>query len=108
MERTLITMPGSSQATLADQDIAHIRRVMRPSLHGDLGGPILPAAYWRKRLCQLLDTGNLSHAQLCSVDSLLLQLDQFEAEPQPGWDPLVPATTAPFQPLSPTTAGRHI
>ena len=108
MERTLITLTGSPHATLFDQDIAHIRRVMRPSLHGDLGGPILPAAYWRKRLCQLLDTGNLSHAQLCSVDSLLLQLDQFEAQSQSVWNPLIPATAAPFPPLSSTAAGRPL
>jgi hypothetical protein len=75
---------------LIDQDIAHIGRVMRPSLHGDLGGSILPADYWRKRLYQLLDTGNLSHAQLCAVDSLLLQLDEFGALLQPAWDELAP------------------
>ena len=108
MERTLIALKGSSQAALIDQDIAHIRRVMRPSLHGDLGGPILPATYWRKRLHQLLDTGSLSHAQLCAVDSLLLQLDQFEAEPSPVWDELAPAAAAPFQPLRPLRVGRHI
>jgi hypothetical protein len=108
MERTLITLNGSSQAALIDQDIAHIRRVMRPSLHGDLGGPILPATYWRKRLHQLLDTGSLSHAQLCAVDSLLLQLDQFEAEPPPVWDGRVPAATAPFQPLRAVPVGSHL
>lgn len=64
--------------TLIDQDIAHITRVMLPSLHGDLGGPILPSTYWRKRLHQLLEVEHLSKAQLCSVDSLLLQLDDFD------------------------------
>ncbi len=63
--------------TLIDQDIAHITRVMRPSLHGDLGGPILPATYWRQRLYRLLDGEHLSKAQLCSIDSLLLQLEEF-------------------------------
>ncbi|MFM0335710.1 hypothetical protein [Paraburkholderia fungorum] len=91
MDRTLITLTGSSQAMLIDRDIAHIGRVMRPALHGDLGGPILPADYWRKRLHQLLDTGNLSHAQLCAVDSLLLQIDQFDAAPPPAWDELAPS-----------------
>jgi hypothetical protein len=106
MERTLITLTGSSHAALADQDIAHIGRVMRPSLQGDLGGPILPVTYWRKRLYQLLDTGNLSHAQLCAVDSLLLQLDQFEAGPPPEWIAPAAATAAPSQPLH-VAAGRH-
>ncbi|RKF36116.1 hypothetical protein [Paraburkholderia fungorum] len=108
MERTLIKLAGSTQATLIDQDIAHIGRVMRPSLHGDLGGPILPATYWRKRLHQLLDTGQLSHAQLCGVDSLLLQLDQFEASAQPAWDELPPATVTPRPPLHAVTAHPHI
>ncbi|MFM0070419.1 hypothetical protein PQQ86_04505 [Paraburkholderia sediminicola] len=107
MERTLITLTGSSQAALVDQDIAHIGRVMRPSLQGDLGGPILPVVYWRKRLYQLLDTGNLSHAQLCAVDSLLLQLDQFEAEPPPVWNGSAAATAAPFQTRH-LAASRHL
>lgn len=62
-----------------DQDIAHIARVMVPSLAGDLGGPILPAEYWRGRLHKLLDATHLTRAQLCALDSLLLQLDDFEA-----------------------------
>ncbi|MBB5542837.1 hypothetical protein A8H39_05325 [Paraburkholderia fungorum] len=108
MERTLITLTGSTQATLIDQDIAHIGRVMRPSLLGDLGGPILPAAYWRKRLHQLLDAGQLSHAQLCGVDSLLLQLDQFEASAQPALDELPPTTAMPLRPVHAVTAYPHI
>lgn len=105
MKRTLITLTGSSQATLIDRDIAHIGRVMRPSLHGDLGGPILPATYWRKRLYQLLDSGHLSHAQLCTVDSLLLQIDQFEA--QPVWSAaLAPPAAALSQPPHRTSASR--
>ncbi|WP_144145217.1 hypothetical protein [Paraburkholderia sp. BCC1884] len=104
MDRTLVSLSGSSQSALADRDIAHIARVMRPSLHGDLGGPILPAAYWRKRLYHLLDTANLSHAQLCTVDSLLLQLDQFDADPPPAWDAMAPATAALFPPPYPTSA----
>ena len=107
MDRRLNTLSGSSQAALIDRDIAHIARVMRTSLHGDLAGPILSAAYWRKRLYQLLDTSNLSHAQLCTVDSLLLQLDQFEAEPQPAWDTLPPAAAALFAPPYPASASRH-
>jgi hypothetical protein len=106
MDRTLATLSGSSQAALIDRDITHIARVMRPSLHGDLAGPIFPAIYWRKRLHQLLDTGNLSHAQLCMIDSLLLQLDQFEAEPPLAWDALAPAIAALFSPPYPTRASR--
>jgi hypothetical protein len=69
-----------------DQDIAHIARVMVPSLIGDLGRPILPAEYWRGRLHELLDATHLTRAQLCVLDSLLLQLEDFEAKgrPTPG------------------------
>ncbi|CAE6700115.1 hypothetical protein [Paraburkholderia haematera] len=108
MERTLTALTGSTQTALIDQDIAHIWRVMRPSLHGDLAGPILPPTYWRKRLHQLLDTGNLSHAQLCGVDSLLLQLDEFEASVPPAWNELAPAAAALPQPPHLATASRHI
>ena len=64
--------------TLVDQDIAHIARVMKPSLCGDLGGPILPAEYWRKRLYDLLDAHHVTNTQLCSIDDLLLQLDELD------------------------------
>lgn len=65
---------------LIDEDIAHIECVMRPSLCGFEGGPILPAEYWRRRLHRLLDSYHLTKVQLCSIDSLLLQLDRFDAE----------------------------
>ncbi|MFC0402428.1 hypothetical protein [Paraburkholderia rhizosphaerae] len=64
---------------LLDRDIAHIARVMRPSLTGDLGGPILSSSYWRTRLHRLLEAPMLTKAQLCSIDSLLLELDEFDA-----------------------------
>ncbi|WP_144152326.1 class I SAM-dependent methyltransferase [Paraburkholderia sp. BCC1885] len=65
--------------TLIDQDIAHIMRVMKPSLCGDFGGPILPAEYWRKRLYDLLDAHHVTKTQLCSIDDLLLELDEIDA-----------------------------
>jgi hypothetical protein len=65
--------------TLIDQDIAHIKRVMKPSLCGNFGGPILPAEYWRKRLFDLLDAHHVTKTQLCSIDDLLLQLDEIDA-----------------------------
>jgi hypothetical protein len=66
-------------ATLLDLEIAHLARVMGASMIGDLAGPILPAAYWRGRLHQLLDAQHLTNGQLRSLDSLLLQLDELEA-----------------------------
>jgi hypothetical protein len=89
MDPNPTALNNASLATLIDQDIAHIRRVMGPSLLGDLAGPILPPAYWRRRLHKLLDTGHLTHAQLCSVDSLLLVLGQFDpADTLPAWKTL--------------------
>ncbi|SDQ37569.1 hypothetical protein SAMN05443245_1135 [Paraburkholderia fungorum] len=106
MDRKLNTLAGSSQIALIDHDIAHITRVMRLALHGDLGGPILPVAYWRQRLFQLLDACHLSHPQLCAIDSLLLQLRQFEAEPEPRWDTLPPPAASALAPQLSSSA-RH-
>lgn len=70
--------PGLFHSSLVDQEIAHIRRVMPSSLTGDLGGPILPPDYWRRRLAQLVDTGMLTKSQLAQVDSLLARLAEHE------------------------------
>jgi hypothetical protein len=64
---------------LIDREIAHLMRVMRPSLTGDMAGPILTSAYWRKRLHELLNASALTKAQLCAIDSLLVELDEFDA-----------------------------
>jgi hypothetical protein len=47
--------------TLLDLEIAHLARVMGASMIGDLAGPILPAACWRGRLHQLLDSQHLTN-----------------------------------------------
>ena len=80
MNANLPLAPGILPSKLVDQEIAHIRRVMPLSLTGDLGGPILPASYWRRRLFELLDAGHASQDQLAEVDNLLAQLDEFERE----------------------------
>jgi hypothetical protein len=86
MDRHPHTPSGFSMSMLIDEDIAHIGRVMPASMHGDFGGAILPAAYWRKRLFALLGRDHLSKPQLCAIDGLLLQLEQLDAselEPLP-------------------------
>ena len=80
MSPLLSAAPGILHSSLVDQEIAHIRRVMPLSLSGDLGGPILPAPYWRRRLVQLLDTSHVNKGQLVQIDSMLVQLDEFERE----------------------------
>jgi len=102
-------------ATLIDQDIAHMERVMRPSLYGDAAGPILSTAYWRRRLHQLLDEHHVTKAQLVAIDSLLLELDHFDrttAGPVTGHTQLYPAqaTAASRQgsaPVKPASDGRR-
>jgi hypothetical protein len=61
-----------------DQEIAHIMRVMVPSLLAEGAVPILSLEYWHKRLSNLLDTAQLSHAQFCTVDSLMTQLERLQ------------------------------
>ena len=63
---------------LIDQEIAHISRVMWPSLLGGMGGTILTSEYWRMRLHALLDAPSLTKIQLCALDSLLLRLDHYD------------------------------
>jgi hypothetical protein len=64
---------------LIDQEIAHIARVMIPSLETDNGVPILTPNYWYKRLSDLLDTTPLSHSQFRSIDSLMSQIECIQA-----------------------------
>ncbi|MGA7777123.1 MAG: hypothetical protein WCA85_05355 [Paraburkholderia sp.] len=61
-----------------DEGIAHIARVMKPALYGEVVGLYLSSDYWRQRLYQILDTVHLNNAQLRAVDSLLLELDEFD------------------------------
>ena len=65
--------------TFVEQEIAHIARVMPPSLGGDFEVPVMGVTYWRKRLHTLLKQNHLTHVQLTTVDTLLRQLDGFEA-----------------------------
>jgi len=90
---------------LIDEDIAHIECVMRPSLCGFEDGPILPAEYWRRRLYRLLDSCHLTKVQLCSIDSLLLQLDRFDVEQHD--EPSRPRRTAPGSKPKAVLSGRR-
>ncbi|MEI6001263.1 hypothetical protein H3V53_30045 [Paraburkholderia bengalensis] len=101
MDTYLTSSAGSFKSTLIDQDLAHIARVMRPSMHGDLGGAILPAAYWRRRLLELLEAGHLTNSQLCAIDDLLLQLDDLCAKE------LLPLPVTTTRPAASRDANRH-
>ncbi|MDR5811266.1 hypothetical protein [Caballeronia sp. LZ019] len=70
---------GAFSALLADQDLAHLQRVMRRSLSCDLGGPLLPLSYWRDRLAAITRRTHLSPTQVQTVHRLYLYIDVFEA-----------------------------
>lgn len=62
-----------------DDDIAHVARVMVPSLSAFWGEPVIPATYWRKRLQRFQDEFRLTERQSVQVTDLLGELDRFEA-----------------------------
>ncbi|NPT48000.1 hypothetical protein GNZ12_43300 [Paraburkholderia sp. 1N] len=64
--------------TLIEVGVAHIARMMGPSLVGSPYGRILPAQYWRWPLPQAPGP-HLTRFRLCALDGLLLQLCAFEA-----------------------------
>lgn len=70
--------------TLIDQEIAHIARVMMPSLQTDSGIPILSPDYWHKRLLNLLDNACLSRSQFYTVDRLITQIEYVQAGATPA------------------------
>ncbi|MEA3129977.1 MAG: hypothetical protein QOF46_1772 [Paraburkholderia sp.] len=63
-----------------DEDIAHVARVMAPSLRAFRGEPVLAPAYWRKRLQRIQDEFPLTAMQTFQIKHLLGELDRFEAE----------------------------
>jgi hypothetical protein len=67
---------------LIDQEIAHITRVMIPSLQTASGVPILTPDYWYRRLSNLLDSTQLSPAQFHTIDALMNQIERILAGAQ--------------------------
>ncbi len=63
-----------------DDDIAHVSRVMAPSLTAFRGEPVLAPSYWRKRLQRIQEEFPLTAMQWFQVKDLLGELDRFEAE----------------------------
>lgn len=88
--------------TFLDYEIAHIARVMRPSLVNDLAGPILPSSYWRCRLHQILTRDHLTKGQLIAVDGMLLELDAFDRTST------LPANPANCSPEADTPRAHHV
>jgi hypothetical protein len=69
---------GLRKMMFIDQEIAHIMRVMVPSLLTDGTVPILSVEYWHRRLSNLLDTAQLSQTQFRTIDSLMTQLERLQ------------------------------
>jgi acyl transferase domain-containing protein len=69
---------GAFSALLADQDLNHLELVLRRSLFDDPSGPVLPPAYWRERLANVVRNAHLSHTQLQTVHRLYLQIEAYE------------------------------
>ncbi|WP_322014682.1 hypothetical protein [Paraburkholderia sp. J12] len=65
---------------LIDQEIAHISRIMIPSLQTANGVPILTADYWHRRLSALMDGAPLSHTQFRTIDALMNQIERIQAD----------------------------
>jgi len=63
-----------------DEDIAHVARVMVPSLSAFRGEPVLQPQYWRRRLERILDACHLTESQSATISRLLTELDRFEAD----------------------------
>jgi hypothetical protein len=91
---------GVASALLLDQDLKHLERVLGRSLAGDLGGPVLPPAYWRQRLGSIVRAAHLSPTQLQTVHRLYMRIDGFEAAQAK------PADSAPEQASSIQTPQR--
>jgi hypothetical protein len=62
-----------------DDDIAHVARVMVPSLKAFRGQPVIPPDYWRRRLQRIQEEFPLTQMQSFQIKDLLGELDRFEA-----------------------------
>jgi hypothetical protein len=66
---------------LLDEEIAHITHAVRLSVFSNGASPILSVSYWRQRLHRLLESPHLTKTQLRKIDTLLLELEKREAQP---------------------------
>lgn len=64
---------GSYELRLTDADLAHLRIVIPDEVRDR--NRVLPLAYWRRRVMQILETRHLVPAQLAVASALLAQID---------------------------------
>ena len=61
-----------------DEEIAHIMRVMAPSLSAGKTPAVFSFDYWYKRLSALLDSTQLTQAQFRTIDALMIELEAIQ------------------------------
>ena len=81
-----------------DEDIAHVARVMVPSLSAFRGEPVLQPAYWRRRLHRIQNEFRLTETQASQIQHLLRDLDSFEATNGAKKKPIGTQIRAPWIP----------
>ncbi|MCX5542912.1 hypothetical protein M3A49_26060 [Paraburkholderia sp. CNPSo 3076] len=62
-----------------DDEIAHITRVMAPSLSAGTTPAVFSFDYWYARLCALLDLAQITPSQFRTVDALMVELESRQA-----------------------------
>jgi hypothetical protein len=67
---------GSTRRAMVEHDLAHIESVLLRASDDVLENTALPPPYWRERLRQIRDGGQLLETQLKRINALLLVLDR--------------------------------
>jgi hypothetical protein len=77
MLRTCLIPAGSTRRAIVEHDLAHIEYVLLCASNDVLESTALPPVYWRERLCQIKDGGQLLEPHLEKIHALLLVLDRW-------------------------------
>ncbi|KMZ13285.1 hypothetical protein BHUM_01141c [Candidatus Burkholderia humilis] len=85
---------GAFSALLGDQDLTHLKFVLRRFMSCDFGGPLLPASYWRERIAAIMRQAHLSPTQIQTVHRLYLYIDGFKRQKARATPEETPAVAA--------------
>lgn len=77
MMRTYFMPAGSTRRAMVEDDLAHIEHVLLRTSGDVLECTALPPVYWRERLRQIRDSGQLLEPHLEKINALLLVLDRW-------------------------------
>lgn len=85
MLRTYFFSAGSTRRAMVEHDLVHIENVLLRASSHVLDSTVLPPVYWRERLRQIRDGGQLLESHLAKINALLLVLDRWlTSEPGSG------------------------